>query len=104
MKWQRTEKKIKNNNIYLYINDQIISRRINDRTELYCTFLGLAAIDGITRSKIDVAIKSIKSVVGGGYCPPQHSGLDYYIKVEAENRDGDIVATTAKEKARVNEI
>ena len=34
--------------VTLYINEQVISTRINDRNEMYATFTGLAAIDGET--------------------------------------------------------
>ena len=39
-------------NVKLYINNQLISTRVNERTELYCTFTGLAPINGVTSSII----------------------------------------------------
>jgi hypothetical protein len=92
-------------NVTLYINNQAISKRINPRTELYCTFNGLAAIDGITKNTITTAARSTVHYVGGGYSPSQqHSGLDYYIKVEAEGRDGNIIEKSEKVKCTVREF
>ena len=91
-------------NITLYINEQAISKRINERTELYCTFTGLAAVDGVTRRTISAAARSTVNVVGGGYSSPQHSGYDYYVKVEAENRNGEIIESTDKVKCAVREF
>ena len=95
-------------NVILYINEQAISKRINPRTELYCTFTGLAAIDGITKNTIVSAARStVHSVVigGGGYnSGPTRSGLDYYVKVEAENRDGNIIETSSKISCSVREF
>jgi len=72
-------------NVILYINEQAISKRINPRTELYCTFTGLAAIDGITKNTIVSAARStVNSVVMGPKVfssDPTRSGLDYYVKV-----------------------
>lgn len=91
-------------NITLYINEQAISKRVNDRTEMYCTFTGLAAVDGITRHTISAAAASIECVSGGGYSSPQHSGKDYYVKVEAENRNGKIIDSSDKIKCAVREF
>ena len=103
-------------NITLYINEQAISKRINPRTELYCTFKGLAAIDGCTQSVIDSArhdiakaVRSTVHVVGAsscGYSTPQHqhSGKDYYVDVVAENRDGNIIEKSEKVKCAVREF
>lgn len=91
-------------NVTLYINKQAISKRINPRTELYCTFNGLAAIDGITKNTITTAARSTVHVVGGCCNIPQHSGLDYYIEVEAEDRDGNIIQKSEKVKCTVREF
>lgn len=91
-------------NITLYINEQAISKRINERTELYCTFTGLAAVDGITRKTISTAAASTVHVVGGGYSSPKHSGYDYYVRVEAENRNGEIIEISDKVKCAVREF
>lgn len=93
-------------NITLYINDQAISKRINERTEMYCTFTGLAAIDGVTKNTISAAAAStvISSYEHGGYSRPQHSGKNYYIKVEAENRTGYIIDSSDKVKCAVREF
>lgn len=95
-------------NVTLYINEQAISKRINPRTELYCTFNGLAAIDGITEGTISSAASSTKNsvVIGGrGYnSGPTRSGLDYYVKVEAEDRDGNIIETSSKISCSVREF
>ena len=92
-------------NITLYINDQAISKRVNERTEMYCTFTGLAAVDGVTSSTIFRASASIVTVNGGGgYSTPSHSGKDYYVKVEAENRNGEIIDSSDKIKCAVREF
>ena len=97
-------------NVTLYINNQPISKRINQRTELYCTFTGLAAVDGITESATDRIVKSVRNtvhVVGGGYSgtiKPSHSGFDYYVDVVAEDRDGNIIEKSEKVKCAVREF
>ena len=91
-------------NITLYINQQAISKRINERTEMYCTFTGLAAIDGITKQTISAAAASIVHVAGRGSCTPQHSGKDYFVQVEAEDRSGNIIETSEKVKCAVREF
>lgn len=94
-------------NVTLYINKQAISKRINPRTELYCTFNGLAAIDGITKNTIITAANSTVNVVRGsgyGFSTPQHSGWDYYIEVEAEDRDGNIIEKSEKVRCTVREF
>lgn len=91
-------------NITLYINKQAISKRINERTELYCTFTGLAAVDGVTRETILKAAASTVHVAGLGYSSPTHSGYDYYVQVEAEDRSGNIIETSEKIKCAVREF
>jgi hypothetical protein len=88
-------------NVKLYINNQVISKRINERTELYHTFTGLAAIDGLTKGEIG---KTIPRAVGGGYSNPSSSGLEYYVKVEAENRLGEMIAQSQKTLCKVREF
>lgn len=94
-------------NVTLYINNQAISKRINPRTELYCTFNGLAAIDGITKNTISSAASSTVNyvVIRGRYnSGPTHSGLDYYVDVVAEGRDGNIIKKSEKVKCTVREF
>lgn len=94
-------------NVTLYINEQAISKRINPRTELYCTFNGLAAIDGITTNAIGSAASRMVNVVcssGISYSTPQHSGQDYYVDVVAEDRDGNIIEKSEKVKCTVREF
>ena len=88
-------------NVRLYINDCVISRRINERTELYHTFSGLAAIDGTTGHAIRAAAVASS---GWGHVEPQHSGLDYYVQVTAEDRNGNALSVSEKVKARVREF
>ena len=89
-------------NVKLYINNQVISKHINERTELYCTFMGLAAIDGVTRSQIE---KAGAIAAGNDWRNNNsHSGIDYYVKVEAEDRMGEIIAVTDKVKCAVREF
>ena len=93
-------------NITLYINDQAISTRVNHRTELYCTFTGLAAIDGITERPICEIIKLLRKPIGGHYSAVGsfYSGDDYYIIVEAEDRNGKIIETSEKIKCKIREL
>lgn len=92
-------------NIKLYINNLLISTRVNERTELYCTFTGLAPIDGMTSSIIQSSVKSLQHIAGGGYSRAgQHSGFDYYVEVEAENRNGQIIEKTNIQKCKVREL
>lgn len=92
-------------NVKLYINNQLISTRVNERTELYCTFTGLAPIDGVTSSIIQSSARSLQHIAGGGYSRvPQHSGFDYYVEVEAEHRNGQIIEKTEIQKCKVREL
>ena len=94
----------------LYINEQVISTRINDRNEMYTTFNGLAAIDGTTEGLFRSLKRAVGSagvcVNGGGYSSPRptHSGMDYYIQVQAENRNGEIIDSSDKQKCTVKEF
>ena len=80
--------------IKLFINEKIISRKTNERTELYCSFNGLAPIDGRTVSVIPRDF----AYIGG------HSGLDYYVQVEAEDRNGKILEQSEKVKCSVKTL
>lgn len=97
-------------NVTLYINKQAISKRINPRTELYCTFNGLAAIDGRTESATNRIVNSVRSTVrfvgssGISHSTPQHSGQDYYVDVVAEDRNGNIIEKSEKVKCTVREF
>ena len=91
-------------NIKLYINDQLISIRVNERTELYCTFTGLAPIDGLTSSIIQSSVRSIRNTVGGHSSGPHHSGVNYYVEVEAEHRNGQIIEKSEIQKCKVREL
>lgn len=84
--------------IKLFINEKMISRKINERTELYCSFNGLAPIDGTTYSVIHTG------VAGGYHRGPSHSGLDYYVKVEAEDKNGKILEQSEKVKCSVKTL
>lgn len=86
--------------IKLFINEKIISRKTNERTELYCSFNGLAPIDGTTHSVIPRGVP----VSIGGYSSPSHSGLDYYVQVEAEDRNGKILEQSEKVKCSVKTL
>ena len=96
--------------VSLYINEQVISTRSNDRNEMYTTFNGLAAIDGTTKglfSSLQGTVTSAaRHVVGASYSLPQliHSGMDYYVQVQAENRSGEVIASSDKQKCKVKEF
>ena len=103
--WSEAEEAVRYN-ITLYINNQPISKRSNERSELYCTFTGLAAIDGITQSKLTIVARAAgPHYVGMDYSSdPKHSGFDYYVQVEAEDRSGNIIETSEKVKCAVREF
>lgn len=88
--------------VTLYINDAPISEKVVERTEKYCAFTGLAAIDGQTRGAASFISLAASHVHVRGTSP--HSGFDYYIKVQAENRNGEIIAESEKIKSTVREI
>lgn len=92
--------------IKLFINDKDIFTKINERTEKYCSFTGLASIDDTTISITSSIYRAAQSTVfgGRGYASPQHSGMDYYIQVSAENRNGEIIAESEKVKCSVKEF
>lgn len=87
--------------IKLFINEKMISRKINERTELYCSFNGLAPIDRITNSVIP---RRVAVSIDGYYREPSHSGLDYYVKVEAEDKNGQILEQSEKVKCSVKTL
>ena len=108
--WEKVEEAARYT-VSLYINEQIISTKINDRNELYATFNGLAAIDGTTKglfSSLQGAVAlALRHVVGESYFRPQpiiHSGMDYYVQVQAENRSGEVIASSDKQKCTVKEF
>lgn len=90
--------------VTLYINDNDISTRINERTEKYCAFTGLAAIDGVTRGTTRVLSTAYQHIVGGSYSSSSHSGFDYYVRVQAEDRNGNIIAQSNKIKCSVQKL
>ena len=94
--WEETQEAASYTAI-LYINDTIISRRTIQRGELYCSFKGLAAVDGQTTS-------TVKSVSTGYIGMPAHSGKDYYVQILAENRNGEIIDASEKVKCAVKEF
>ena len=107
--WEKVEEAA-SYTVSLYINDQIISTRINDRNEMYATFSGLAAIDGVTEGLFSSLQGTVASAgcnyVGVSYsCSrPTHSGKDYYVKVQAENRNGEEIDSSNKVKCSVKEF
>lgn len=107
--WEKVEKAARYT-VSLYINEQIISTKINDRNELYATFNGLAAIDGTTEGLFNSLESAVASagvcICGSGYScsQPTHSGMDYYIQIQAENRNGEIIDSSDKQKCTVKEF
>lgn len=91
-------------NVILFINDQILSKKILDRNEFYYTFTGLAAIDNTTRGLLSTLANSVRPIGGGGYYSPTPSGKNYYVQVEAESRDGKVLKTSAKTMCTVKEL
>ena len=96
--------------VSLYINEQVISTRSNDHNEMYTTFNGLAAIDGTTKglfSSLQGTVASAgRHVVGASYSRPQptHSGMNYYVQIQAENRNGEIIDSSDKQKCTVKDF
>ena len=107
--WEKVEEAA-SYTVSLYINDQIISTRINDRNEMYATFSGLAAIDGVTEGLFSSLQETVASAgcnyVGVSYSRSRltHSGKDYYVKVQAENRNGEEIDSSNKVKCSVKEF
>lgn len=107
--WEKVEEAARYT-VSLYINEQIISTKINDRNELYATFNGLAAIDGTTEglfSSLESAVASAGSFVcGASYScsQPTYSGMDYYVQIQAENRNGEIIDSSDKQKCTVKDF
>lgn len=83
--------------VTLYINDAPISEKVVERTEKYYSFTGLAAINGQTRGGASGSALSAFHV-------QYSSRFDYYIKVQAENRTGEIIAESKKIKSTVRVI
>lgn len=109
--WEKVEEAA-SYTVALYINEQVISTRINDRNEMYATFNGLAAVDGTTSGLFSSLARTVAStshvvcVGGGGYSRPQptYTGMDYYVQVQAENRNGEVIASSDKQKCAVKEF
>ena len=103
--WERVEEAA-SYTVSLYINEQVISTRVIDRNEMYTTFNGLAAIDGWPRGLFRSLEETVKSVSVHGYCRSrfEDSGLAYYVQVQAENRNGEVIASSDKEKCSVKEL
>lgn len=90
--------------ISLYINNQVISTRVNERSELYTTFTGLAGIDGATEALFDSLARKIKPGVDYTYSHRGGTGYNYYVKVQAENRNGEIIASSEKQICSVKDF
>lgn len=90
--------------VILYINNTPISTKNVERGELYYSFKGLAAIDGQTGSTVYGAAYFGRNICGVSVAPPQHSGSDYCVQVQAENRKGEIIAVSERVKCKVKEF
>ena len=93
--------------VNLYINEQAIAAHTNPRTELFYAFTGLASIDNTTVSLTDRICRDVQRIIYGGrshYIASEHSGLDYYVTVSAENRAGEIIAESERIKCTVKEF
>lgn len=86
--------------VSLYVNEQVISTRIIERSEMYTSFSGLAAIDGQTKGLFSSS--SLRSTTA----TPKYtySGMDYYVQVSAENREGVEIAKSSKVLCKVKEF
>lgn len=93
--------------VQLYINNEIISERVNERAERYVAFSGLASLDcGWTLEAHNVGFLGGQSYLDGLSLKsePNNSNEHYYIKVNAENRSGDIIAESEKVMGIVKEL
>ena len=88
--------------VTLYIDDEPISVRTNPRTELYCSFTGLASLDVEYALTSDVRFQYASSLK----LTPRGNDLNthYYVQVEAENRNDGIIAKSGKVMCRVKEL
>lgn len=84
--------------VSLYVNEQIISTRIIERSEMYTSFSGLAAIDGQTKGLFN----SLRSTTASP--TDDYSGMDYYVEISAENREGMEIAKSGKVLCKVKEL
>lgn len=84
--------------VSLYVNKQIISTRIIERSEMYTSFSGLAAIDGQTKG----LFSSLRSTTASP--TDDYSGMDYYVEISAENREGMEIAKSGKVLCKVKEL
>lgn len=84
--------------VSLYVNEQIISTRIIERSEMYTSFSGLAAIDGQTKG----LFSSLRSTTASP--TDDYSGMDYYVEISAENREGMEIAKSGKVLCKVKEL
>ena len=118
--------------VTLYIDDQPISIKENERTELYCSFQGLANVSkgetivSVISDKLDSVESSVikgtrgNVVSNGGMCIASNQSVQrtvstkgildaaikhrYYVKVEAESRTGEIIGRSQKKDCRVIEL
>ena len=90
--------------ITLYIDKRAISVRTNPRTELYCSFTGLASLDGgyALSSNNDNWLQHANRLT----LVQLNDNLDthYYVQVQAENRNGEIIAQSEKVMCKVKEL
>lgn len=96
--------------VTLYINNQPISVRTNPRTELYCSFTGLASLDGncvFSPNRVIVQTGTFPREVIDSYSlkfEEKKSKTHYYVWVKAEDRSGEIIAQSEKVICRVKEL
>lgn len=96
--------------VTLYINDIDISTRIAERSEKYCSFIGLADIrktdvkavlpDGANRMDANNCDPSDRSFSGITRSTPTQA--NYYVSVQAEDRNGNVIAQSDKVMCRIH--
>ena len=83
--------------VHLYIAERKVFNEIacveKDRQTLYHTFNGLALVD----RDCDLAFQGTRYKDGFPLPGSKHTNLDYYVSVEAEDKNGDIIATSKRE-------
>ena len=65
---------------------------------MYTSFSGLAAIDGQTKG----LFSSLRSTTASP--TDDYSGMDYYVEISAENREGMEIAKSGKVLCKVKEL
>lgn len=78
----------------LYIDDNVISNKNVERSQLYCYFKGLASVG----HWVETGHRHLPGDYGRRY-----DGSKYFVQVVAENRKGEIIDWSEKVESQVKE-